>query len=63
MYVCICKQITDKEVEAAIADGHTDLDSLIGHLGLGTNCGSCRGYTDQIIAEKTGISRPVIYRD
>jgi bacterioferritin-associated ferredoxin len=56
MYVCICKQITDKDIETAVAEGHTDLDALGGHLGLGTNCGSCRGYTKQIISELTANS-------
>jgi bacterioferritin-associated ferredoxin len=61
MYVCICKQITDKEIEAAVADGHTELEALSSHLGLGMNCGNCRGYTNQILAEMTGVSSPIVY--
>lgn len=60
MYVCICKQITDKEIEAAISDGHTDLDALGNHLGVGTNCGCCRGFTSQLIGEFTGNAEPTI---
>ena len=61
MYVCICKQVTDKQVKAAIDAGHTDLDAISGHLGLGTDCGTCHGYTAQLISEHVGTAEPVIY--
>ena len=63
MYVCICKQITDQEVRAAISAGHTDINALSEHLGIGSNCGTCRGYTHQLISEETGCAQPVYYED
>ena len=55
MYVCLCKQITDKEVVDAIADGHSDVNALSEQLGLGSICGACRGYTRQLISEVTTV--------
>jgi len=55
MYVCVCKQVTDRDIVAAVAEGHSDLDAVSEKLGVGTNCGSCRGYTHQLITEVTTI--------
>ena len=55
MYVCVCNQITDKEIVAAVAEGHSDLDAVSDKLGVGNNCGCCRGYTHQLITEVTSI--------
>ncbi|NNF46302.1 MAG: (2Fe-2S)-binding protein [Desulfofustis sp.] len=45
MFVCICKQVTESQVQAAIRDGHESVESLGECLGVGTGCGSCVEYT------------------
>ena len=61
MYVCICNRITDKDVEQAISEGHTDLNALHDHLGVGSTCGTCRSFTSELITEITGNASPVMY--
>lgn len=51
MYVCLCKQLTDHHILEAYEAGHRDLDSLKDELGLGTNCGSCKNFTRDLISE------------
>ena len=41
MYVCICKQVTDKDVRKAIAEGATTMRQLCRQLPLGKQCGRC----------------------
>ena len=49
MYVCICKQVTESKLLEAIKAGHRDVDALGAELGLGTQCGSCRNFTRELI--------------
>lgn len=51
MYVCICKGITDREVQAAIDDGCSSLRELRSELGVASNCGKCAGYARELLAE------------
>lgn len=41
MIVCVCKSITDREIEATIEAGETSFDGLQRNLGVGTQCGAC----------------------
>ncbi len=50
MYVCICKQVTESKILEAVEAGHRDIDSLGATLGLGTECGTCRNFTSELIA-------------
>lgn len=49
MYVCICKQVTESKILEAVQAGHQDVDALGAELGLGTQCGSCRNFTRELI--------------
>ena len=40
MYVCICKSITQKQVEEA-SHGARSLEEVCKKLGIGQDCGSC----------------------
>lgn len=40
MYVCICKGITDKQIEEAQKSGKTYRD-MCKSFGLGSECGAC----------------------
>lgn len=41
MYICICRQVTDNQIKAAVADGKCSLKDLREHLSLGSQCGKC----------------------
>lgn len=42
MYVCICKGITDKQIQEAITSRNTrNPKEVLKALGVGTDCGTC----------------------
>ncbi|HLT63985.1 MAG TPA: (2Fe-2S)-binding protein [Pseudohongiella sp.] len=51
MYVCICRQITDKEIRQRCEEGVTTLSELRNELGLASDCGRCGRYARELIAE------------
>jgi bacterioferritin-associated ferredoxin len=48
MYVCICKAITDKQLEEAQKKS-SSLREICNNLGLGSECGACLQEAVQII--------------
>lgn len=50
MYVCLCFGITNKDIQAAVAGGATDLAAVVKTLGLGQQCGRCLPITQNIIS-------------
>lgn len=40
MYVCICKGISDKDIENAMIT-HQNTKDILKALGVGTDCGQC----------------------
>jgi bacterioferritin-associated ferredoxin len=41
VYVCLCRQVTDRCVVAAIEAGARDRESLVRTCRAGTGCGGC----------------------
>ncbi|PLC55622.1 hypothetical protein CR155_00770 [Pollutimonas nitritireducens] len=41
MFICICNAITERQVQAAVADGASSMADLQGQLGVATSCGCC----------------------
>jgi bacterioferritin-associated ferredoxin len=42
MYVCICKGITEKQIQEAITSRNThNPKEILRALGVGTDCGTC----------------------
>ncbi len=52
MYVCVCRAITDTDIEAAIDGGVNDLAQLEEHFGVGTGCGTCRETAQTLINQR-----------
>jgi len=46
MYICICHQITEKDLTKAIDNGHTTLKSVQQSTKLGSSCGQCTAFAD-----------------
>lgn len=50
MYVCICKGITDKDIQKLVREeGVGSLRELKNHLPLGSQCGTCTKTAQNII--------------
>lgn len=41
MYICVCKAVTDRQIEQAVREGACSLRDLTRECGLGTGCGKC----------------------
>lgn len=54
MYVCLCKNITQKQLEEAVEQGY-GYAQIRQNMGLATDCGSCGQNAKQII--RTHISK------
>ena len=55
MYVCLCRGITEKQINRQIALGVDALEKLQKQLGDGVDCGNCCDYLQQMLAD-AGIS-------
>ena len=49
MYVCLCKAITDQQINQALANGAENLRDLQRCLDLGRQCGKCCHHARQMI--------------
>lgn len=69
MIVCVCHNISESEIKAAIKSGLDDMHLLRDNLGIGTCCGKCKSCTKKILREngaedkkhETGHSKPLLY--
>lgn len=41
MIVCVCKNVSDRQIRAAMADGATTVRALRNELAVSTCCGKC----------------------
>ena len=49
MIICVCKRVNSAQIEAAMDEGVTDVGELSQRLGLGTGCGRCVEFAQQMI--------------
>ena len=52
MYICLCKAVTDHDIEAAVIAGASTMLEVREALGVGTGCGSCTGAA-QVVIDQT----------
>lgn len=51
MYVCICRQVTDRDIHKAVAQGACRMRDLREQLGVSTQCGKCAGCANVVLKE------------
>lgn len=54
MYVCICRAVTDREIQGCVRDGARSMRELRRCLGVGTQCGKCALRVRAILDEEKG---------
>ena len=57
MYVCICRQITDKQIRQRCEEGVTTFSELRNEMGLASDCGRCGRYAREIFNEVNTAER------
>lgn len=50
MYVCLCKAVTDRQIEEAVAQGDS-YAQIRQKLGVATDCGCCGQSAKQLIRQ------------
>lgn len=58
MILCVCKGVTARSVEAAVAAGARDLEAIALATGAGTDCGCCRGELGRRLERTAPCSSP-----
>jgi bacterioferritin-associated ferredoxin len=51
MIVCVCNNISDREIRQAVDLGLTSMADLYKELGVGTCCGKCVSYAREVMSE------------
>lgn len=51
MYVCICRQITDRQIREQCQKGSSRLAELRDALGVASECGKCGQHARSIVSE------------
>ena len=49
MYICVCKAVTDTQIQTAIDDGMNTHKALHQCLGVGTGCGKCNRHVRELV--------------
>lgn len=52
MYVCICKAVTDSQLETAINQGVCTRRQLFDTFGVGSDCGKCNKEIREMVKQK-----------
>ena len=61
MYVCICKQVTERQIHDAVENGACSFKDVRLELGVGTECGECKCHARQCIRQASKNSSDSIY--
>ncbi len=51
MYICICKQVTDKQIREAVSNGASSFSDVQTKLGVATQCGECKNHARQCVRQ------------
>jgi bacterioferritin-associated ferredoxin len=51
MYVCICRQVTDRDIQEAVAKGACRMRDLRERLGVSEQCGKCANCAHDVLRE------------
>ena len=49
MVVCICNQVTDKQIRSAVEGGVCNMQALSSELNVGTCCGKCKSCARKVM--------------
>jgi bacterioferritin-associated ferredoxin len=51
MIVCVCNNISDREIRQAVELGLSSMDELRRDLGVATCCGKCDSFASEVLNE------------
>lgn len=62
MYVCICQQVTDRDIHDAVAQGAYRMRDLRAQLGVSAQCGKCADCAHALLKEAREICANAVCR-
>ena len=62
MYVCVCRAVTEREIQEAIEGGARTVEAVTQACCAGDDCGSCHPYIEEMIEAYTDgrVHLPVV---
>jgi bacterioferritin-associated ferredoxin len=57
MYICLCKAVTDHDIEASVLAGAQSLSQVQEQLEVSTGCGRCESAAQLIVDQALGQVR------
>lgn len=60
MFVCLCKGVSDRQIQQLVDAGARSLRDVREATGLGTQCGKCACEARQIVRDALGESLPTV---
>ncbi|MES2001128.1 MAG: (2Fe-2S)-binding protein [Pseudomonadota bacterium] len=58
MIVCSCNRITEQDLRAAVRGGCPTVDSAYRAMGSEFECGCCRDYAEELVADERRARKP-----
>lgn len=58
MIVCVCNNVSDREITAAVQMGANSMLDLRRELGVGTCCGKCHSCAKQVLKQAQAVPPP-----
>lgn len=60
MIVCVCNNISDREIRQAVDLGLSSMDELRRDLGVATCCGKCASYAGEVLVAHLGRGEALV---
>ncbi len=51
MFVCLCNQVTTRDIEQVMAEKAMSFEEVQEHLGVATCCGQCEDFARNLVNE------------
>ncbi|KNZ34406.1 MAG: hypothetical protein AD742_01110 [Methylibium sp. NZG] len=62
MIVCVCRRVSDRDIESEVCAGCPSFDALQSELQVGTACGACTDCARQVFDAKCSARRGVAWQ-
>jgi len=60
MFVCACKRVSDRTIEAAVASGADTVDEVGDRCGAGIRCGGCHPFIEGLLAVRAASPEAMV---
>lgn len=63
MYVCVCSEVTEEQINAAIEAGARSMTDLRDELGVSICCGSCAWYARELLEKAPATHHTMLFKN